>query len=124
MDLSPRHHRCAHCGADSDTLLHILTCDGRQGAVEEVADAFARATDPEPSHVAAAVVDAAGLEHQVRAALADGPLTTEQLADRIGVPRDSISPRMRSLERKQQVERVGKRANRSGVRAITWGLVE
>ena len=117
---------CYSCGGDADALEHWRTCDGRQGIVEaaEECDAFARTTDPETSHVAAAVVDAAALELRTLSVLPPGELTTEEIGERLHVPRDSVSPRMRSLERKGFVARLGKRRNASGVHAITWGLTD
>jgi hypothetical protein len=88
------------------------------------ADALARRDDPDTSHAAAEVVNAGMLETRTLRTLPWGDLTTEEVALRVGVPRDSISPRMRSLERKGLVVRVGKRRNVSGVLAITWGLTD
>lgn len=113
---------CFSCGGDADERDHWRRCDGRQGRVEETYDAWARATDPDTSHVAAAVVDAAGLELRTMIVLLRGERTTEEIGHCLHVPRDSISPRMRSLERKGFVERIGKRCNASGIRALTWEL--
>jgi len=88
------------------------------------ADARARTDDPDTSHVAASVVDAGALETRTLWALRGGALTTEEIALRVGVPRDSISPRMQSLRRKGLADREGKRRNVSGVLAITWGLTD
>lgn len=125
---------CWNCGGDADELEHWRTCDGRQGRIEAAAeaetkaeetyDAWARNEDPDTSHEAAAAVNGKALEGKVCKALeAVEALTTEAITERLGHPhRDAISPRMRSLERKGFVERVGKRLNRSGVHAIAWGL--
>jgi len=126
---------CWSCGGDADEPEHATKhCDGRQGQIEateeepkaddETYDAWARADDPEPSHVAAAAVNAKALEGRVIGSLELAPaLTTEEITRRLGHPhRDSISPRMRSLERKGFVERVGKRRNESGLLATAWGL--
>jgi len=123
---------CWSCGGDADEPDHWRSCDGRQGRIEaeaetpesETYDAWARNDDPEPSHVAAAAVNAKALEGKVIGSLEHDPaLTTEEITRRLGHPhRDSISPRMRSLERKGFVERVGKRRNESGLLATAWGL--
>ncbi len=87
------------------------------------AEAFARNTDPIPSHEAAANVAAAALESLVLATLGThGPLTTEQIAERADVSLVTISPRMKPLETKGKVVRDGKRKNRSGVSATVWRL--
>jgi hypothetical protein len=39
MSTPTEHTGCPFCGYPRDTLLHILTCDGRQGTVEAEADA-------------------------------------------------------------------------------------
>lgn len=132
--------RCMFCGEETDNpRTHRRFCSGQQGAIEAEAavepfEAFARATDPDTSHDAAAKCNVSKLERCVLDTLErhdlawlsteDRALTTEQLGD--DNPhvehRDSISPRMKALERKALVEVVGKRANRSGVHAQTWGL--
>ncbi len=84
-------------------------------------EALARNTDPQSSHDAAAIVDVGQLEARVLGALrVYGASTTEELADKSGIPLVSVSPRMKSLERKNLVARAGKRKNRSGVSAILW----
>lgn len=97
------------------------------GRVTETLDAhqaFARRTDPEPSHEAAAKVKTADLEQIVLDALASlGPSTTEQLAAFLGISLVTISPRLKPLEGKGRVVRDGKRKNASGVSATVWMLV-
>jgi len=48
---------CQYCGEEirGDDLLHVLHCDGRQGAVE--AELHARQSDPSTSHAAMAAYD-------------------------------------------------------------------
>jgi DNA-binding transcriptional ArsR family regulator len=75
--------------------------------------ARARATDPEPSHAAAAKVDAKGLAALVLAELARAPGTTHELADRLGISLVTVSPRMKPLEGAGLVTRAGKRDGRT-----------
>lgn len=76
--------------------------------------ALARSTDPETSHAAAAVVDAAGLAGKVLADLhAHGPATSHAIADRLGLELVTVSPRMRPLEKLELVERAGKQDGRT-----------
>lgn len=87
-------------------------------------DAFARRSDPVTSHEAAAAVEANQLEAAVLDLLRKhGVLATIEMAQLSGIPRDSLSPRMRPLERKGFVVPVGvkKIDNR---RYITWSLYE
>jgi DNA-binding MarR family transcriptional regulator len=113
---------CLFCDGDASAPDHWMHCDGRQGRAEETYDAWARTTDPETSHVAAEAVNASALETKVIRALTQQPYTTEEIANRLGLWRDTVSPRMRSLERKGLVERIGKRRNASGLHAIVWAL--
>jgi len=71
-------------------------------------EAYARSTDPHTSHLAAAFVDATKLQRMVWDTLIEnGPLTTNQIAEIAAVPRGSITPRMKPMETKKMVERVG-----------------
>jgi DNA-directed RNA polymerase specialized sigma24 family protein len=83
----------------------------------------ARRTDPETSHAAAVQLDAEALEERVLDCVRGSGiwgLTTEEIADALGIPRDSVSPRMPSLVRRRKVKEFGRRPNRSGRSAIVW----
>lgn len=68
--------------------------------------AYARRSDPETSHAAAALTDANKLEALVCATLASyGPLTAHEIADKTGVPLVSISPRMKPLASQGRIVR-------------------
>lgn len=98
---------------------------GKYAPLEWVpAEAFARRTDPIPSHEAAVSIATAALEGLVADTLRKyGPLTTEQIADITGASLVTVSPRMKPLEGRRVVVRDGKRKNRSGVSATVWRLV-
>lgn len=83
----------------------------------------ARSADPETSHLAAASLDAESLEARVTDVVRDAGLwgaTTEEIADALAIPRDSVSPRMKALVRLGRVSEFGRRTNRSGRKAIVW----
>lgn len=72
------------------------------------ADAFARGTDPSTSHLAAYHVDAATLERIVWEALwIYGPMTSTEICEKTGHHAWGISPRLKPLETKGLVERIG-----------------
>ena len=85
--------------------------------------AFARNTDPETSHAAAASVDASRLEQCVLEALKQhGPSTCWELMSYTGIPNESLTPRMAPLRDKGLVidtgnTRVGRRKYQ-----IVWAL--
>jgi hypothetical protein len=87
---------------------------------EEAPPPRARTTDPETSHEAAARVapHVAQLDNQVHASLSEVPggMTTRELADRSGIERVSVSPRMKPMEIAGRVERTSER--RDG--GIVW----
>lgn len=91
-----------------------------------VADAWARATDPETAHRAATRERgrrAAELEAIViRALELLGEATSQEVADFTGERLVSVSPRFRPLARKGVVEERGKRRNPSGSPAIVWRI--
>jgi hypothetical protein len=71
-------------------------------------DAYARSSDPKPSHEAAERVSATALESEVYKTLRHDMLMTSLDVSRItGIPIWSISPRFKPLERKGLIERVG-----------------
>lgn len=84
-------------------------------------DAQARRTDPEPSHTAARQKNERGeaqkLALEVLAALRKMPKggTCREIAKAIGVERDSVSPRMKSLETAKLVERTSERREKQTV---------
>jgi len=66
--------------------------------------ALARNTDPETSHIAAACVDVTKREAEVIETMkAHGNLTAPEIAQHLGISRDSVSPRMKPLVRKGRV---------------------
>lgn len=85
----------------------------------------ARHTDPETSHAAAATaarhhssLDTAILDW-LRYEAAGG--TSEEIANGLLVPRVSVSPRLKPMERAGLVTRTDeRRTGKSGVRAIVW----
>lgn len=84
----------------------------------------ARHRDPDTAKAAAKSTDATRLEglvlEELRKAEPDG-LTTEELADRLGISLVSVSPRLRPLVNKGRViDSGGRRRNRSGKKAIVW----
>lgn len=67
--------------------------------------AKARRTDPRTSHDAAAKVDVTkGEALVIEALMRFGPMTTAEIAARVGRPRENISSRLRPLERKGMVK--------------------
>jgi hypothetical protein len=79
---------CRFCGedVDPDDLLHVLQCDGRQGAREDEAELHARGSDPSTSHEAMAAYDKQRMANAV-AFVTDlyrrhGPMADYQLRDR------------------------------------------
>lgn len=72
--------------------------------------ARARRNDPQTSKDAAGRVDGVQLARRVLDALrAGGAGSSHEIADRLGMPRDSISPRMKPLEIAGAVRRAGRR---------------
>jgi transcription initiation factor IIE alpha subunit len=85
--------------------------------------AFARSTDPETAHEAAAKVNMNYIgEKVVDIIVKHGPGTTEEFSQFSGIRLVSISPTMVKLERAGYVVRDGKRKNPSGRNAIVWRL--
>lgn len=81
--------------------------------------AHARSRDPETSHEAAARVDGKRLAQLVLECLQrDGPGTSHDIADRLGLELVTVSPRMKPLETAGDVERVGKVSGRTVWRAL------
>lgn len=79
------------------------------GEQTTIFDALARSTDPDTSHAAAARTDGKQLGWLVHAyLLANGPRTSHQVADGLGLSLVTVSPRMKPLESLGLVERAGK----------------
>lgn len=87
--------------------------------------ARARKSDPETSHEAAGLVDAAGLMNMIEAELRQYPagLTTQELADYLDRKLVSISPRMKPMEQAGRVKRAGKRKTPGNAQATIWKSV-
>jgi DNA-binding MarR family transcriptional regulator len=79
--------------------------------------AYARNTDPGPSHAAAEAVDATKLEALTLAVLRRFPcgLTSFEIAEILGLEWSSISPRMKPLEERGLVVRTAERRNKRTV---------
>lgn len=75
--------------------------------------AKARRTDPQESHDAAARVNVGARERQVLEALMQGDATSYEVAARLGVTVERISPRFRPLEAKGKILRVGRKGGRT-----------
>jgi hypothetical protein len=90
------------------------------------APALSRSSDPGTSHEAAASLDTTRLRQIVLGTLEtvypDG-LTSQEIGDRAGIGRDTISPRMKPLEKMELVERNGTRVPQGGnKKQIIWCL--
>jgi len=83
----------------------------------ETQTAFARHSDPETSHEAAALVDTTKLENLVLLALKRHDATTAELSAELKVARVSISPRMRPLADRGLVRDTGNRR-----KGIVWAI--
>jgi DNA-binding transcriptional ArsR family regulator len=96
---------------------------------EEDLFAWARRTDPHTAHDAASSLTSETLAHLQKlvcerlAAHPEG-LTTTEIAEEVGLPRDSISPRMKKLTEVQLVVDSGERRVPAGKtrRSIVWRL--
>lgn len=87
--------------------------------------ARARVSDPQTSHEAAQSITAVlpRLEAIVLGALKQhrGGMTSEEIADHLGMDRVTVSPRLKPLERKELIARTGeKRVGRSGRKGEVW----
>ena len=91
-------------------------------------DALARNTDPSTSHAAAQAVDADSISGKVLEALrtaARAGLTSEELAERLGMSRVTVSPRLRPLcERGLACDSGERRGGLSGHKSIVWIAAE
>lgn len=82
-----------------------------------------RTDDPETSKAAARSIDAAMLEEEVLWAVAHSTngLTAFEIADKLGMALNSISPRTAPLQRKNLIEDSGRRRKGpSGRSSIVW----
>jgi hypothetical protein len=80
----------------------------------------ARNTDPDTSHLAAKKVDVTKLEQQVIDAVRQhGPITAYEVADVLGIPLPSITPRFSPLEAKGRILRW--RIQTKEMRNDLWG---
>lgn len=122
---------CRFCGdeVDPSDLLHVLQCDGRQGA-RDASDApypeNAGWKEPTTSKEAAASVDAATLRIAVGRCLSlHGAMTADECAARLHLSVLSIRPRFSELRAKGAITDTGIRhANVSGKRAVVWDLTK
>lgn len=78
----------------------------------EWTDAYSRTRDPDTSHEAAESIKATDMEATVLTALkecGERGATTHELGDKLGLGRDSVSPRMPPLIRKGYAEQTEER---------------
>jgi predicted ArsR family transcriptional regulator len=86
----------------------------------------ARSSDPLTSVLAGQSVDVPAREMEVYAFLRGAGLygaTSSEIADALGLGRDSVSPRMKGLVKRGLVAPSGTRTNASGRKAIVWVAV-
>lgn len=82
-----------------------------------------RLGDPETSKAAAESIDPSKIERAVLAALRVRSMTAEEIAEHTKIRLGSITPRMRPLEKREQIERTDeKRKGESGRGRIVWRL--
>lgn len=81
--------------------------------------ARARASDPETSSAAAGRIDGSALALKVLESLRrDGPGSSHDIADRLGLSLVTVSPRMKPLEDAGKVQRDGKANGRTIWKAV------
>jgi len=92
----------------------------------EFGSAYARTTDPGTSHAAARSIEgeeASRMEKLVLQVLLENPegLTTHEMVPLVGLPYESVTPRIAPLVRKNMVENSGSRRRGSRKRmCIVW----
>lgn len=84
-----------------------------------MSEAYARSTDPETSHAAAAHIDTETLQTRVLFALAVSPMTSHQIAAYLRLSLVTVSPRMAPLCRKGLIRDSGLRETGRTI----WALV-
>ena len=63
------------------------------------------------------------MEQKVYDALKEGPLSVEQIMDKLGVKnRNCVAPRLTGLSKKGVVKAIGKRHNEGGKREAIWEI--
>ena len=83
----------------------------------------ARRSDPKTSHDAAAMVKAGTIRALILGVLKQRDLATFQIAEALGLDRDSVSPHMKPLEELGQVVRTGQTvASKKGRQCEVWGI--
>lgn len=81
----------------------------------------ARATDPQTSLFAAQSIPTAHLERRVLECLRKrGAMTSHEIALALGISLVTVSPRLRPLEKRGSVERVGTKLGLSGRAQTLW----
>jgi DNA-binding MarR family transcriptional regulator len=107
--------RCQHCGNDAHTSQQ------HEEEKKRFETARARKLDPETSKEAAASVNTTAMEELILYLLYKfGPSSTKELAMKSLRSRDSLSPRMKSLEQRGLVFRTAERRDK----ATVWALKE
>jgi hypothetical protein len=102
-------HRC-YVGLHTQCIGSAINLCECSDVEHGVVPALARNTDPPTSHEAAASVDVTRRERAVEETLrALGRANTKEIARAMGVPRDSVSPRMGPLVKKGRVRATGLR---------------
>jgi predicted ArsR family transcriptional regulator len=84
----------------------------------------ARKTDPGTSHHAAATVKPTELRRKVLTALTKGPAIAEVLCERTGIAWNTLTPRLREIERRGWIARDGKAVASTGRRQTRWQLTQ
>jgi hypothetical protein len=94
-----------------------------------MSEAYARSTDPDTSHEAAASVRGAVANHREQMVIDSlfelGPSTANEVVEHLGggAYYQSITPRFKPLEKKGLIRRTGeKRSNPGGRQAEIWDL--
>jgi hypothetical protein len=98
--------------------------DKRQGDLFLSAEGLARTGDPWTSHVATKYTDVSKLLKLVyEALLAHGPMTTHEIAQKLGKDDGSITPRPKQLEERGLVIRFDHKMGPRGRKMIVWKAV-
>jgi hypothetical protein len=88
-------------------------------------DGGARRSDPRTSWDAAASISVTVLERRVFQALCDCPrgAILDELIDMTGLQKVTVSPRLKPLESKGKIKRIGKRPGKAKRQQTVWSVV-
>jgi hypothetical protein len=124
--VTPRDRVCPFCGYARDTLLHILTCDGRQGDVERDDEPLyppSNGTDTSDAAAASVAPDTETIRGQVHDYVrAHGGATCDDVEVSLGLRHQTASARLWELHHKMGliVDSGQRRRTRSGRAAIVY----